>query len=123
MTEPTTHTLNAPGAVTYDVRRNDASAEPVLLIIGSPMGAGGFVTLAGHFADRTVVTYDPRGVERSPKTDGATSPRPMSTPTTSPADHGAGRRTGGSLRHQRRRSERAGPGGQASRAGPDLRRP
>jgi pimeloyl-ACP methyl ester carboxylesterase len=39
----------------------------VLLIIGSPMGAGGFGTLAGHFSDRTVVTYDPRGVERSTK--------------------------------------------------------
>jgi len=62
MTEPTTHTLHVPGAVlTYDVRRNDSSSEPVLLIIGSPMGASGFVTLAGHFADRTVVTYDPRG--------------------------------------------------------------
>ena len=33
------------------------------------MGAGGFGTLAGHFADRTVVTYDPRGVERSRKAD------------------------------------------------------
>ena len=30
---------------------------------------GGFGTLAGHFADRTVVTYDPRGVERSKKAD------------------------------------------------------
>ena len=29
------------------------------------MGAAGFGTLAGHFADRTVVTYDPRGSERS----------------------------------------------------------
>jgi pimeloyl-ACP methyl ester carboxylesterase len=33
------------------------------------MGASGFPTLASHFADRTVVTYDPRGVERSPKPD------------------------------------------------------
>ena len=31
------------------------------------MGAGGFGTLASHFGDRTVVTYDPRGVERSVK--------------------------------------------------------
>src|SRR5713101_5397164 len=29
------------------------------------MGAAGFVTLAGHFTDRTVVTYDPRGADRS----------------------------------------------------------
>lgn len=72
MTEPTTHTLDVPGAVlTYDVRRNDSSTAPVLLLFGSPMGAAGFATLAGHFADRTVVTYDPRGVERSKKADPA----------------------------------------------------
>jgi len=29
------------------------------------MGAGGFVTLASHFPDRTIITYDPRGSERS----------------------------------------------------------
>jgi pimeloyl-ACP methyl ester carboxylesterase len=55
----------------YDVRSNDASTEPVLLLIGSPMGAEGFVTQAGHFTDRTVVTYDPRGAGRSKRTDGA----------------------------------------------------
>ena len=71
MTEATTRTLGVPGAVlAYDVRRADSPA-PVLLLIGSPMGAGGFVTLAGHFTDRTVVTYDPRGVERSTKADPA----------------------------------------------------
>jgi pimeloyl-ACP methyl ester carboxylesterase len=76
MTEPTTHTLDAPGAVlTYDVRRTD-SAAPVLFLIGSPMGAGGFGTLAGHFPDRTVVTYDPRGVERSTKADPASQSTP-----------------------------------------------
>jgi len=72
MTQPETHTLDAPGAVLhYDVRRNDASTQPVLLLIGSPMGAEGFVTQAGHFTDRTVVTYDPRGAGRSKRTDGA----------------------------------------------------
>ena len=70
----TTHTLDVPGAtLTYDVRRNEASTEPVLLLIGSPMGASGFGTLSRHLSDRTVVTYDPRGVERSVKTD-PTSP-------------------------------------------------
>ncbi len=70
MSEPTTTTLDAPGAVlTYDVRSGDGSREPALLLIGSPMGAAGFGTLAGHFPDRTVVTYDPRGVERSRKAD------------------------------------------------------
>jgi pimeloyl-ACP methyl ester carboxylesterase len=77
MTEPTLHTLDVPGAVlTYDVRPNDSSTEPVLLLIGSPMGASGFGTLAGYFSDRTVVTYDPRGVERSKRTDGATESTP-----------------------------------------------
>ena len=77
MTEPKTSTLDVPGAVlTYDVRSHDASTEPVLLLIGSPMGAAGFVTLAGHFPDRTVVTYDPRGAERSRRTDGATETTP-----------------------------------------------
>ncbi len=76
MTEPVTRTLEVPGAVlTYDVRKVDSPA-PVLFIIGSPMGAGGFVTLASHFPDRTVVTYDPRGVERSTKAD----PTSQSTP-------------------------------------------
>jgi len=80
MTEPTTNTLAVPGAtLTYDVRRNDASDAPVLLIIGSPMGASGFVTLASHFTDRTVATYDPRGVERSVKAD--------DTAQSTPEDH------------------------------------
>ena len=75
-TLPTTHTLKVDGAIlTYDVREAGGPA-PVLLMIGSPMGAGGFATLAGHFPDRTVVTYDPRGVERSTKAD----PTSESTP-------------------------------------------
>ena len=77
LTEPTTNTLEVPGAVlTYDVRRNDSSTKPVLLMIASPMGASGFPTLAGHFIDRTVVTYDPRGVERSTKVDPTTESTP-----------------------------------------------
>jgi pimeloyl-ACP methyl ester carboxylesterase len=77
MTEPTTHTLEAPGAtLTYDIRPNDSSTEPILFLIGSPMGGSGFGTLASRFADRTVVTYDPRGVERSVKAD----PSSPSTP-------------------------------------------
>ena len=69
--ELTSNTLAAPGAVlTYDIRGADSdTTSPVLLIIGSPMGASGFVTLASHFPDRTVVTYDPRGVDRSTKDD------------------------------------------------------
>jgi len=76
MTEPTTRTIEAPGAtLTYDVRKGDSPA-PVLFLIGSPMGAGGFGTLASHFPDRTIVTYDPRGVERSAKADPASQSTP-----------------------------------------------
>jgi pimeloyl-ACP methyl ester carboxylesterase len=72
MTQPETRTLEVPGVVLhYDVRHNDTSPYPALLLAGSPMGATGFGTLAGHFTDRTVVTYDPRGAERSKRTDGA----------------------------------------------------
>lgn len=73
-----THALDASGAViTYDVRQpSTPSGEPPLMLIGSPMDASGFVTLAGHFGDRTVITYDPRGTGRSERTD----PGPESTP-------------------------------------------
>ena len=77
VTEPTTYTLDAPGAVlTYDVRRNDSSTEPPLMLIGSPMGAAGFGSLSKHFTNRTVVTYDPRGAERSTKADPTTESTP-----------------------------------------------
>ena len=77
MTEPTTHTLDVPGAkLTYDVRTAASGGEPPLLIFGSPMTADAFGTLAGHFSDRTVVTYDPRGAGRSGRIDGATESTP-----------------------------------------------
>ncbi|MCD0447246.1 alpha/beta hydrolase [Glycomyces sp. A-F 0318] len=72
MTEPQTHTLEAPGAVLhYDLREGAGAEAPTLLLIGSPMAAPGFATLASHFTDRRVATYDPRGSERSRRTDGA----------------------------------------------------
>ena len=75
--ETTTHTLEVPGTVlTYDVNRNEASSEPVLMLIGSPMGAAGFGTLSKHFTDRTLLTYDPRGAERSTKADPASQSTP-----------------------------------------------
>jgi pimeloyl-ACP methyl ester carboxylesterase len=39
-------------------------------MIGQPMAAGGFAALASHFPDRTVITYDPRGLGRSMRRDG-----------------------------------------------------
>jgi pimeloyl-ACP methyl ester carboxylesterase len=78
MTEPKTQTLDLPGAtLTYDVgEAKSARTEPVLMMIGSPMDASGFTMLASHFPDRTVVTYDPRGVGRSPRDDGVTAATP-----------------------------------------------
>jgi len=70
MTAPSTRTIEAHGAtVTYDVRRNNQTTEPPLFLLGSPMGAAGFVTLSSHFPERTVITYDPRGADRSVKAD------------------------------------------------------
>lgn len=67
MTKVITRTVEAPGAVlTYDVRESEASSEHrPLFLFGSPMAASGFDQLATHFTDRTVITYDPRGAERS----------------------------------------------------------
>jgi pimeloyl-ACP methyl ester carboxylesterase len=72
MTEPTSHTLDVPGAVlTYDVGEpEEPDGHRPLFIFGSPMGASGFEHLVSHFGDRTVITYDPRGMERSTRTPG-----------------------------------------------------
>jgi hypothetical protein len=51
----------------FDIREAEGgSGEPKLLMIGLPMGAEGFTTLAGHFPDRAIVPHDPRGVGRRP---------------------------------------------------------
>ncbi|MEU9995444.1 alpha/beta hydrolase [Streptomyces sp. NPDC050848] len=76
-----TRTLEATGAtLSYDIRPGSVgSGEPAtapLFLIGSPMDASGFVTLASHFTDRTVITYDPRGTARSVRTDGAAESTP-----------------------------------------------
>ncbi|MFC8525804.1 alpha/beta fold hydrolase [Nocardia sp. NPDC057227] len=66
-----TRILEVPGAVLrYDIRGELGSGpHPALLLAGSPMDASGFPTLAGHFTDRAVVTYDPRGTGRTERTD------------------------------------------------------
>src|SRR4051794_29834133 len=69
----TTHTLATAGAdLAYDVHGPlpTADGRPPLLMIGQPMTASGFGALASHFPDRTVVTYDPRGLGRSTRHDG-----------------------------------------------------
>jgi pimeloyl-ACP methyl ester carboxylesterase len=67
------HTLATRGAtIAYDVREpvSPAGHRP-LVMIGQPMTAEGFTTLASHFDDRTVVTYDQRGLGRSSRSDGS----------------------------------------------------
>jgi pimeloyl-ACP methyl ester carboxylesterase len=70
---PTTHHLEKPwGTLVFDVRGAlpATDGQPPLFMIASPMDATGFNTLASLFADRTVVTYDPRGIGRSVRSDG-----------------------------------------------------
>lgn len=73
-------TLGVPGAcLTYEVR----GSGPLLLLIGSPMGAAYFADAADALADAfTVVTHDPRGIGRSTLDD----PAQDSTPELRAAD-------------------------------------
>jgi pimeloyl-ACP methyl ester carboxylesterase len=69
----TMHTLETAEAdIAYDVDGPlpPTDGRPPLLMIGQPMDASGFRTLASHFPDRTVVTYDPRGLGRTTRKDG-----------------------------------------------------
>lgn len=75
-----THTLKAAGAkLVYDVRGPlpTTDGRPPLLMIGQPMDATGFAALAARFPDRTVATYDPRGLGRSTREDGRVDHTPQ----------------------------------------------
>ena len=68
----TMHTLEtAEVDIAYDVDGPlpTEDGRPPLFMIGQPMEASGFATLASYFPDRTVVTYDPRGLGRSTRKD------------------------------------------------------
>jgi len=81
----TTHILETAEAdIVYDVRGPlpTADGRPPLFMIAQPMDASGFATLASYFPDRTVVTYDPRGLGRSVRKDG----RVENTPTLQAVD-------------------------------------
>src|SRR5690606_25081590 len=80
-----THKLDVGNAeIVYDVRGPLPAADgrPPLFMIGQPMDASGFTALASHLPDRTVVTYDPRGLGRSSRRDG----RVDHSPTVQAAD-------------------------------------
>ena len=74
-----TRTLDTgDAAIVYDVRGPlpPGSGLPPLLMVGQPMDARGFETLASLFPERTVVTYDPRGLGRSTRRDGSAANDP-----------------------------------------------
>ncbi|WP_280482520.1 alpha/beta fold hydrolase [Nocardia cyriacigeorgica] len=58
--------------IAYDVhgRLPTTDGRPPLVLIAQPMDATGFAALVEQFPDRTVVTYDPRGLGRSTRRDG-----------------------------------------------------
>jgi pimeloyl-ACP methyl ester carboxylesterase len=75
----TTHLLECPEVdLTYDVHGPlpTADGRPPLVMIGQPMDASGFAALTAQLPDRTVVTYDPRGLGRSTRKDGRVDHRP-----------------------------------------------
>jgi pimeloyl-ACP methyl ester carboxylesterase len=64
---PAVGTLQVPGARLYYEVRGEG---PLVVLVGSPMDARFFASLADLLAaDHTVLTTDPRGVERSPVDD------------------------------------------------------
>ncbi|MEV8593604.1 alpha/beta hydrolase [Streptomyces sp. NPDC052012] len=75
-----THTLKTASAdLAYDVRGPlpTTDGRPPLFMIGQPMDAAGFAALAARFPERTVVTYDPRGLGRSIRRDGRVDHTPQ----------------------------------------------
>ena len=69
----TMHRLETAEAdIAYDVHGPlpTTGGRPPLFMIGQPMDASGFGALASQFPDRTVITYDPRGLGRSTRKDG-----------------------------------------------------
>ncbi|MCR3738402.1 Pimeloyl-ACP methyl ester carboxylesterase [Actinomadura glauciflava] len=75
----TTQVLETPEVdLVYDVHGPlpGGGGRPPLFMIGQPMDASGFSALASHFPDRSVITYDPRGLGRSVRKDGRVDQAP-----------------------------------------------
>ena len=75
-----TLTLETPDVdLVYDVHGPlpTDGGRPPLVMIGQPMCAEGFTTLASYFPDRTVVAYDVRGLGRSVRKDGRVDHTPQ----------------------------------------------
>ncbi|MEW2462247.1 alpha/beta fold hydrolase [Microbacterium sp. K41] len=75
----TQHTLELPDVdLVYDVHGPlpTADGRRPLVMIGQPMDASGFQAQVTLFPDRTVITYDPRGLGRSVRHDGGVTNEP-----------------------------------------------
>src|SRR6266550_8753792 len=74
---PTAQTLEVPGAhLYYEVRGRG----PLVVLVGAPMDARPFGPLADLLAsDYTVLTTDPRGINRSPVNDPSQDSTPART--------------------------------------------
>lgn len=75
----TQHTLDLPEVdLVYDVHGTlpTADGRPPLVMVGQPMDASGFQAQVALLTDRTVVTYDPRGLGRSTRKDGGVTNEP-----------------------------------------------
>ncbi|MBN6191279.1 MULTISPECIES: alpha/beta fold hydrolase [Microbacterium] len=75
----TQHTLELPDVdLVYDVHGPlpTADGRRPLVMIGQPMDASGFQAQVALFPDRTVITYDPRGLGRSVRHDGGVTNEP-----------------------------------------------
>jgi len=71
---PTTAHLDVPGACLYYELRGNGSA---LVLVGAPMNASSFAPLADLLAtEHTVITTDPRGINRSTVSDRDTDSTP-----------------------------------------------
>ena len=76
-----TATLDVPGARLHHEVRGDG---PLVVLLGTPMGADAFAGLADLLAvDHTVLTTDTRGIGRSPVDDPDATPTLARVPTTS----------------------------------------
>ncbi|MFG6202597.1 alpha/beta fold hydrolase [Nonomuraea sp. JJY05] len=78
----TTATLDVPDArLYYEVRGQG----PLVALVGAPMDAVSFAPLADLLAaDHTVLTTDPRGINRSRSTTPSRTPPHSCAPTTCP---------------------------------------
>jgi hypothetical protein len=101
----TMHMLEAAEAdIAYDVHGPlpTADGRAPLFMIGQPMDARGFSTLASHFPDRTVITHDLAASAEAPAATAGATIRPGSRRTTLLPDSAAAERAYAVVRQKAR---------------------